>query len=243
MSDGSNRPLIVKRKKVVVEGGHHGGAWKVAYADFVTAMMAFFMLMWLLNATTESQRKGLADYFSPELPIARVSGGGDGAFSGNNPIASDDLPEQGGGVPGGTVSPRAPETAALEEALERLLGAGGEQAEADELLRHVTLRRTREGLVVELRDAPGRPLFDGDAPTADLARMLATIGELFNLVQNPVALRATGEGWAGRAARASSAARGLRSGGLADDRIERLDADAGDGPPLSIILMASGADR
>ena len=62
------RPIIIKRKKVIVAGGHHGGAWKVAYADFVTAMMAFFMLMWLLNATTEKQRKGIADYFSPTIP-------------------------------------------------------------------------------------------------------------------------------------------------------------------------------
>jgi len=64
MSDRSNAPIIIKRKKVVAGDGHHGGAWKVAYADFVTAMMAFFMLMWLLNATTEQQRKGIADYFS-----------------------------------------------------------------------------------------------------------------------------------------------------------------------------------
>ena len=62
-------PVIIKRKKKVTGGGHHGGAWKVAYADFVTAMMAFFMLMWLLNATTEKQRKGIADYFSPSIPI------------------------------------------------------------------------------------------------------------------------------------------------------------------------------
>ena len=64
--------------------GHHGGAWKIAFADFMTAMMAFFMLMWLLNATTEQQRKGIADYFSPTIPINRVSGGGDGAFGGDN---------------------------------------------------------------------------------------------------------------------------------------------------------------
>ena len=57
-------PVIIKRKKIIQGGGHHGGAWKVAYADFVTAMMAFFMLMWLLNATTEKQRKGIADYFN-----------------------------------------------------------------------------------------------------------------------------------------------------------------------------------
>jgi len=62
-------PVIIKRKKIIANAAHHGGAWKVAYADFVTAMMAFFLLMWLLNATTENQRKGLADYFSPSIPV------------------------------------------------------------------------------------------------------------------------------------------------------------------------------
>lgn len=57
---GNAAPVIIKRRKSVQEGGHHGGAWKVAYADFVTAMMAFFLLMWLLNATTDKQRKGIA---------------------------------------------------------------------------------------------------------------------------------------------------------------------------------------
>ncbi|MBF9025355.1 hypothetical protein HKCCD6035_07330 [Rhodobacterales bacterium HKCCD6035] len=85
--DLKNRPIIIKRKKVVGGDGHHGGAWKVAYADFVTAMMAFFMLMWLLNATTEQQRKGIADYFSPNVPIARISGGGESAFGGESPFS------------------------------------------------------------------------------------------------------------------------------------------------------------
>ncbi len=66
---------IIIRKEEVVEGGHHGGAWKVAYADFVTAMMAFFLLMWLLNATTEEQRRGLADYFAPLNVLSRNSSG------------------------------------------------------------------------------------------------------------------------------------------------------------------------
>ena len=66
-------PVIIKRKKVISGGGHHGGAWKVAYADFVTAMMAFFLLMWLLNATTEKQRKGISDYFNPTIPANRIS--------------------------------------------------------------------------------------------------------------------------------------------------------------------------
>ncbi|MBU0775979.1 MAG: flagellar motor protein MotB, partial [Alphaproteobacteria bacterium] len=61
------RPIIVKKIIVDGHGGHHGGAWKVAYADFVTAMMAFFLLMWLLGATNEKQRKALADYFAPTL--------------------------------------------------------------------------------------------------------------------------------------------------------------------------------
>jgi chemotaxis protein MotB len=79
---GEARPIIIKKKKVIAGGGHHGGAWKVAYADFVTAMMAFFLLMWLLNATSEDQRKGLADYFNPTLPISRTSAGGAGMLEG-----------------------------------------------------------------------------------------------------------------------------------------------------------------
>jgi len=76
------QPIIIKRKTVASGDGHHGGAWKVAYADFVTAMMAFLLLMWLLNATTEDQRKGLADYFNPTIPISRASAGGAGMLSG-----------------------------------------------------------------------------------------------------------------------------------------------------------------
>ncbi len=79
---GSVQPVIIKRFEVV-QGGHHGGAWKVAYADFVTAMMAFFLLMWLLNATTEDQRKGLADYFSPNNLMSHASSGTGQPFGGH----------------------------------------------------------------------------------------------------------------------------------------------------------------
>jgi chemotaxis protein MotB len=72
---GEAKAEILIRKEEVVEGGHHGGSWKVAYADFVTAMMAFFLLMWLLNATTEEQRRGLADYFSPTAVLSHASSG------------------------------------------------------------------------------------------------------------------------------------------------------------------------
>ncbi|MEO9821619.1 MAG: flagellar motor protein MotB, partial [Paracoccaceae bacterium] len=97
-AQGDLQPIIIKRKKKGGGDGHHGGAWKVAYADFVTAMMAFFMLMWLLNATTEKQRKGIADYFSPTIAINRISGGGDGAFGGNSVFSEETLPQNGTGA-------------------------------------------------------------------------------------------------------------------------------------------------
>ncbi len=79
----NGRPSIIIRREEVVEGGHHGGAWKVAYADFVTAMMAFFLLMWLLNATTSEQRRGLADYFSPTNLMSRSTSGFGAPFGGH----------------------------------------------------------------------------------------------------------------------------------------------------------------
>jgi chemotaxis protein MotB len=87
---GGQRPIIVRREEVV-EGGHHGGAWKVAYADFVTAMMAFFLLMWLLNATTDEQRRGLADYFSPMNPLARGASGTGQPFGGKTPFETGEM--------------------------------------------------------------------------------------------------------------------------------------------------------
>ena len=94
-NDQTVAPVIIKRKKIIAADGHHGGAWKVAYADFVTAMMAFFMLMWLLNATIEQQKKGIADYFSPTLAINRSSGGGDSSFVGDTVFTEETLTRQG----------------------------------------------------------------------------------------------------------------------------------------------------
>lgn len=92
------RPMVIVRREEVVEGGHHGGAWKVAYADFVTAMMAFFLLMWLLNATTEDQRRGLADYFSPTNVLARGSSGFGAPFGGHTPNDTGSLASDRGAV-------------------------------------------------------------------------------------------------------------------------------------------------
>jgi chemotaxis protein MotB len=83
MADESNAPPIIKRVKKADHTGHHGGAWKVAYADFVTAMMAFFLLLWLINATTEEQKRGIAEYFSPVPGAVGETTGGTGFFRGD----------------------------------------------------------------------------------------------------------------------------------------------------------------
>ncbi|KQM96794.1 MULTISPECIES: flagellar motor protein MotB [unclassified Sphingomonas] len=95
---GNNQPpkiIIVKKIIDAGHGGHHGGAWKVAYADFVTAMMAFFLLMWLLGATNEKQRKALADYFAPTLvELKQNSAGSNGIFGGESIIDKDNYPHK-----------------------------------------------------------------------------------------------------------------------------------------------------
>ena len=107
-ADGRNElpaPIIVK-KVTIVEAGHHGGAWKVAYADFVTAMMAFFLLLWLLGSTTEDQRKGLADYFTPTLVKTKEqSAGSDGVLGGASLIDEDSYPHAAAQT--GTMRPEA----------------------------------------------------------------------------------------------------------------------------------------
>src|SRR5690242_21042903 len=76
MAKQTGTPIIIKKVKSRGEHGHHGGAWKVAYADFVTAMMALFLLLWLLNVTTDIQKRGIADYFEPMIASKSQSGAG-----------------------------------------------------------------------------------------------------------------------------------------------------------------------
>src|ERR1700723_3177251 len=85
--------VVIKRIKKGGHGGHHGGAWKVAYADFVTAMMAFFLLMWLINTTTPEQKRGIADYFAPQSIAQTVSGSG-GVLGGK--VMGEDSAHAGG---------------------------------------------------------------------------------------------------------------------------------------------------
>jgi chemotaxis protein MotB len=192
-------PVIIKRKKVVSGDGHHGGAWKVAYADFVTSMMAFFLLMWLLGATTEKQRKSIADYFSPTVPINRVSGGGSGAFGGDSAFSEESLSQSGTGASSrhDTASHQArgdlgvvrgnpndaatePESAAFSEIDARLRGRSGESLASDDVLRHIVTRVTDEGLIIELFDVEDAALFAPDQPDPTetlraIARLVATV--------------------------------------------------------------------
>jgi len=206
MSDDSARPIIIKRKKVVGGDGHHGGAWKVAYADFVTAMMAFFMLMWLLNATTEKQRKGLADYFTPTIAVARVSGGGDGALSCDSMSAEETLARtRNGGFaqsqPQGSVKRGSngagennpdPEMAELEAVQMGIAGRGGDSLVQEMAKKHISTRLTDEGLVIEIFDLEGEPLFEGATavPTPIMVAISDILVEAFGLVSNKISVAA-----------------------------------------------------
>ncbi|WOI56327.1 flagellar motor protein MotB [Palleronia sp. LCG004] len=236
----SNRPIIIKRKKVVGGGGHHGGAWKVAYADFVTAMMAFFMLMWLLNATTDTQRKGIADYFSPEIPLMRVSGGGAGALGGADPASNDQYLGEAGGEaqnPTQTLSYAEDAQTVTDELMryqELLTARAGESTVSDDLLKHIVTRVTDEGLIVDLFDLPGARLFEvGTAePTGLMTDLLLVVRDVFSLATNEVAInghvrseaivRMLRDEWELSAARAQKVREMLTAGGFDAGRIRRI---------------------
>ncbi|MFN7223952.1 MAG: flagellar motor protein MotB [Paracoccaceae bacterium] len=251
-------PVIIKRKKIVVGGGHHGGAWKVAYADFVTAMMAFFMLMWLLNATTEKQRKGIADYFSPTIPINRVSGGGDGAFGGDSVMSENTLAQNGTGASASKptadrqargdsesdVVARKAEEERLADIEKTLLARSGESMTMERLLRHVVTRVTDEGLVIELFDLAQAPLFDADSanPTQTLRDLSKVLAEVLSSTRNKLAVGGYVRSyplimlenpiWPLSADRAQAGRALLREMGVPDDRFSRVTGFA-DRKPLT----------
>lgn len=204
-AQGNAAPVLIKRKKIIAGGGHHGGAWKVAYADFVTAMMAFFMLMWLLNATTEKQRKGIADYFNPTIPVNRISGGGDGSFGGDSVLSEDTLAQNGTGASSAVPTEdrqargefgqqgnaeRAAEAEMLEALEQSLVARTGESMTMQSLMRHVVTRVSDEGLIVELFDLPDAPLFDAATaqPTQGTRQLVQVVAEVFQLATNEVAV-------------------------------------------------------
>jgi chemotaxis protein MotB len=206
-TDNSVRPIIIKRKKIVQADGHHGGAWKVAYADFVTAMMAFFMLMWLLNAASEQQKAGIANYFSPTLTVNRTSGGGASSFVGDTVFSEDTLMHQGTGAssfyPTEATGARgatglkdqgqedSPQMKALRDLEDALKAQTGESALDDQIKKHVITRLTDEGLVVEIFDRPQYPLFRKTAePTELLVALVDMIAGASNVVTNTIAIEA-----------------------------------------------------
>jgi chemotaxis protein MotB len=253
-SENQQRPIIIKRKKVVGGGGHHGGAWKVAYADFVTAMMAFFMLMWLLNATTEQQRKGLADYFSPTIPVARVSGGGEGAFGGDSPFSERTVAQNGTGATSlrpaegqqslgltGSDDRESDAEDAVLQGMADAISAGAGDARLTELVQsHIHTRLTDEGLIIEVFSRPGQPLFDAqtDTPAPWMADLAAAMADLFGTVTNAVAV----EGHvAAEPVVVASETRWQTSTGRA--QVFRGMLERGGLPPRRIVRVTGHADR
>ena len=202
--DLSQRPIVVKKIKKVV-GGAHGGAWKIAYADFVTAMMAFFLLMWLLGSTSEGTKEGIAEYFKTPLKEAMSSGSGSGDSSSVIEGGGRDLTRRTGQVQKGAVEKINkeinPESAAQvkrasEEMfrLKQLKGTIEKAIEANPELRkfkkQLLLDITTDGLRIQIVDAQNRPMFSsGRADLQPYTQMiLHEIGKTLNDVPNKISL-------------------------------------------------------
>jgi chemotaxis protein MotB len=212
--------VIIIKKEDVAEDRHHGGAWKVAYADFVTAMMAFFLLMWLLNATTEEQRKGLADYFSPAGSSSHKTSGNGSPFGGHTPFDAGSLVSDRGAQtikPGKATAMVAPDDADADNSQQliapRLIEDDGDPASAQ-------LSRTADG-----GSASGARASAGASP----ARRDAGQGPAQSAIDpaaDPAAALAAAAARAERAARAASDARERAAMGRAAEQIrEAVQAD------------------
>ncbi|MBQ1763386.1 MAG: flagellar motor protein MotB [Aquincola sp.] len=244
------QPIIVKKIK---KGGHghHGGAWKIAYADFVTAMMAFFLLMWLLGSTTEGDKKGIADYFQSPLKVALLAGGsGSGDSSHVLKGGGQDLTRTTGQVKRGDIqAPKATvnlqalkeeqqraERARLEELKQKVEQKIAASAKLSPLASQIRLDMTRDGLRIQIVDEQNRPMFaSGSAEVQPYMReLLREIGNVLAEVPNRLTLEghtdahafSGGErgysNWELSADRANASRRELIGGGLADHRILRV---------------------
>ncbi|MDT8280720.1 MAG: flagellar motor protein MotB, partial [Erythrobacter sp.] len=167
-------PIIIKRI-TIQEAGHHGGAWKVAYADFVTAMMAFFLLLWLLGATEEKQRKGIADYFTPTLvKMRKESAGADGLLGGSSITDADNYPNAMGqtgtrsitiprGVTGGPVEGGGRgelDSDKLKELRDKIEKKLVQRRQLSHLARQVRVMRAPEGIRIDLMDDADFSMFE-----------------------------------------------------------------------------------
>ena len=198
-NDDEKPPIIVIKKVKKISGGHHGGAWKVAYADFVTAMMAFFLLLWLLNVTTDEQKALISSYFSPADPrVAQSMSGSGGVLGGltmssegaltsqQDPVSSHpSTPAAAMGTEGAEVDvaseSKSAEEVMAEKAEERsfketadaLKQALMTSPELKELAQHLLVDMTPEGLRIQIVDQEGKPMFElGRATPLPAARQL-----------------------------------------------------------------------
>jgi chemotaxis protein MotB len=243
-------PIIVKKVVVAAAGGHHGGAWKVAYADFVTAMMAFFLLLWLLGATEEKQRKGIADYFTPTLVKTREqSAGSDGLLGGSSITEVDNYPNRAGQT--GTKSltiPRDATGGAKEGATrEKTIAKMRERMEAKlatseqlrRLMRQVRLINTTEGIRIDLVDDADFSMFQLGTTvlTPQAAKLLDALAEAvapetgrFSIRGHTDALpwrdRGLGNNWSLSAGRAEATRQALIREGIDQARFRKIEGVA-----------------
>ena len=243
------QPIIIKRVK---KGGHavHGGAWKIAYADFVTAMMAFFLLMWLLGSTSEGDKKGLADYFGSPLKVAMAGGSGTGDSSSIVKGGGQDLSRENGQVKSGDVEAqkrtynlramkaeqRRAERARLEELKKKIETVVANNARLAALGGQIRLEMTKEGLRIQIADENNRPMFDSGSTLVKpyMRELLRELGSVLSEVPNRLTLEghtdaqvfSAGErgysNWELSADRANASRRELILGGLPETRILRV---------------------
>jgi chemotaxis protein MotB len=248
MADDGLRPIVVKRVKKA-HGGGHGGAWKIAYADFVTAMMAFFLLMWLLGSTTKGDLEGIAQYFKTPLKVAMSGGSGSGDSSSILQGGGKDLTRRDGQVKHGDVpaDKKTYDLSAAKAALERE-EAGRLQAlkakieltiETNPMLKkyknQLLLDITSEGLRIQIVDEQNRPMFAlARAELQPYTRdILEVIGSSLNDVPNKIGLSghtdatpymsdAGYSNWELSADRANASRRELVKGGMKDEKVLRV---------------------
>ncbi len=251
------QPIIVKRVK---KGGHaaHGGAWKIAYADFVTAMMAFFLLMWLLGSTTEGDKKGIADYFASPMKVALSGGAGSGDASHVVKGGGEDLTRSNGQIKRGDVDAqkRSINLAALKAEqrraeiarLQEIKNTIEQKIQASERLKalssQIRLDMTRDGLRIQIVDEQNRPMFASGSATVQpyMRELLQAIGAILTEVPNLLTLEghtdaqpfSSGErgysNWELSADRANASRRELVAGGLAENRVLRVQGLASSQP-------------
>lgn len=247
------RPIIVKKVIAQSHGGHHGGAWKVAYADFVTAMMAFFLLMWLLGATNEKQRKALADYFSPTLVAQKQdTAGGAGFFGGDSIISADSYPHRAAqtGTRGLTIprdatgGPKEASGMAMDaarfEALKKMLSSRMKgDREIKRFAKNVRFTDTREGLRIDIVDEADYTMFASgtDRLMPDARLLLAAVSEVASVLPNDIHVRGHTDAvpyrkdipisnWQLSASRAEATRVALAQNGVSPARFARIEGVA-----------------